>query len=55
MRRGARRDNDFVERVWRIMRYERLCLKAYDSASAARAGIADYLAWYACVSSQLQP
>jgi putative transposase len=41
--RGAWRDNAFVERVWRSVKYERVCLKAYDSVSAARADIADYL------------
>jgi putative transposase len=43
---GAWRDNVFVERVWRSVKYERVYLKAYDSVSAARADIADYLAWY---------
>ena len=44
--RGAWRDNMFVERVWRSVKYERVYLKAYDSVSAARADIADYLDWY---------
>jgi putative transposase len=44
--RGAWRDNVFVERLWRSVKYERLYLKAYDSVSAARADIADYLSWY---------
>ena len=44
--RGAWRDNVFVERLWRSLKYERVYLKAYDSVSAARADIADYLAWY---------
>jgi putative transposase len=44
--RGAWRDNVFVERVWRSVKYERVYLKAYDSVSAARADIAHYLAWY---------
>ena len=44
--RGAWRDNVFVERVWRSVKYERVYLKAYDSVSAARADIADYLTWY---------
>jgi len=44
--RGAWRDNVFVERVWRSVKYERVYLKAYDSVSAARADIADYLGWY---------
>src|SRR5207253_4566631 len=44
--RGAWRDNVFVERLWRSVKYERVYLKAYDSVSATRADIADYLAWY---------
>lgn len=44
--RGAWRDHVFVERLWRSVKYERVYLKAYDSVSAARADIADYVAWY---------
>jgi putative transposase len=44
--RGAWRDNVFVERLWRSVKYERVYLKAYDSVSAARADIADYMSWY---------
>ena len=44
--RGAWRDNVFVERLWRSVKYERVYLKAYDSVSAARADIADYMHWY---------
>ena len=36
----------FVERLWRSVKYERVYLKAYDSVSAARADIADYLNWF---------
>jgi putative transposase len=44
--RGAWRDNVFVERLWRSVKYERVYLKAYDSVSAAKADIAHYLSWY---------
>jgi putative transposase len=44
--RGAWRDNVFVERLWRSVKYERVYLKAYDSVSAARADIAEYVRWY---------
>lgn len=44
--RGSWRDNVFVERIWRSVKYERVYLKAYDSVIAARADIADYFAWY---------
>jgi putative transposase len=36
----------FVERLWRSVKYERVYLKAYDSVSAARLDIAEYLEWY---------
>jgi putative transposase len=44
--RGAWRDNVFVERLWRSVKYERVYLRAYDGVSAARADIAVYLDWY---------
>lgn len=44
--KSARTRNVFVERLWRSVKYERVYLKAYDSVSAARADIADYLDWY---------
>ena len=44
--KGAWRDNVFVERLWRSVKYERVYLKAYDSVSAARADIAEYIDWY---------
>lgn len=44
--RGAWRDNVFVERLWRSIKYEEVYLHAYDSVSAAKAGIARYVAFY---------
>jgi len=44
--RGAWRDNVFVERIWRSVKYERVYLRAYQSVSAARADIAEYIDWY---------
>ena len=44
--RGAWRDNVFVERLWRSVKYERVYLMAYDSVGAARASIAQYFDWY---------
>ena len=44
--RGAWRDNVFVERLWRSVKYERVYLKAYDGVSAARTDIDDYFEWY---------
>ena len=44
--KGAWRDNVFVERLWRSVKYEEVYLHAYDSVTAARAGIARYVAFY---------
>jgi putative transposase len=44
--RGAWRDNVFVERLWRSVKYEHVYKYAYDSVSDARAKIAAYLNWY---------
>lgn len=44
--RGAWCDNVLVERLWCSVKYERVYLKAYDSVSAARADIANYLVCY---------
>jgi putative transposase len=44
--RGAWRDNVFVERLWRTIKYERVYLRAYESVSEARADITEYVGWY---------
>jgi putative transposase len=44
--RGAWRDNVFVERLWRSVKYEEVYLHAYDSVSTAKAGIARYLTFF---------
>jgi putative transposase len=44
--KGAWRDNVFVERLWRTIKYEEVYLRAYDSVSAAREGIGRYLELY---------
>ena len=44
--RGAWRDNVFVERLWRSVKYERVYLKAYDSVRAVRTDVADYMHWF---------
>ena len=44
--RGVWRDNVFVEKLWRTIKYERVYLRAYDSVSEARTDIADYIDWY---------
>jgi putative transposase len=44
--RGAWRDNVFVERLWRSVKYEEVYLHAYDSVNEARRSIMRYLDWY---------
>jgi len=44
--KGAWRDNVFVERIWRSIKYEEVYLKAYDSVSEARSSIGRYLDFY---------
>jgi putative transposase len=40
------RDNVFVERLWRSVKYEEVYLRAYDSICAARQGLGRYLTFY---------
>jgi putative transposase len=44
--RGAWRDNVFVERLWKSIKYEEVYLHAYESVSEAKAGIARYVNFY---------
>ncbi len=44
--RGAWRDNVFVERLWKSVKYERVYLHAYESVTEARASIMQYMDWY---------
>jgi putative transposase len=44
--KGAWRDNVFVERLWKSVKYEEVYLHAYDSVSQARAAIGRYLEFY---------
>ena len=43
--KGRWRDNMFVERLWRSVKYEEVYLNAYASVPEARAGIGRYLAF----------
>jgi putative transposase len=44
--KGCWRDNVFVERLWKSVKYEEVYLKAYDTVAAAREGLGVYLAFY---------
>jgi putative transposase len=44
--RGSWRDNVFVERLWRSVKYEEVYLHAYDTVGQARASLGRYLDFY---------
>jgi putative transposase len=44
--KGAWRDNVFVERFWRTVKYEEVYLHAYEGVGEARQSIARYIAFY---------
>ena len=44
--KGAWRDNVFVERLWRSVKYERVYLRAYGAVREAKADVATYIDWY---------
>ena len=44
--KGAWRDNVFVERLWRSVKYEEVYLKAYENVPEARTEIGRYLTFY---------
>ena len=44
--KGAWRDNVFVERLWKSVKYEEVYLKAYNTVSEAKAGLAKYFEFY---------
>ena len=44
--KGCWRDNVFVERLWRSVKYEEVYLKAYDSVGEAKAHLGAYLRFY---------
>jgi len=44
--KGCWRDNVFIERFWKTLKYEEVYLRAYDTVSEARASIARYVEFY---------
>jgi putative transposase len=44
--KGCWRDNVFVERLWRSVKYEEVYLRAYESVSDARSFIGRYLDFF---------
>ena len=46
--KGCWRDNIFVERLWRTIKYEEVYLKAYDSVAQAKASLGQFIRFYNC-------
>jgi putative transposase len=44
--KGAWRDNVFVERLWKSVKYEEVYLRAYETVGEARSSIGRYLDFY---------
>jgi len=44
--KGSWRDNVFIERFWRTVKYEEVYIRAYDSVAEARSSIGRYLEFY---------
>jgi putative transposase len=44
--KGSYRDNLFIERLWRTVKYEEVYLKAYQNGKDARIGIGAYFRFY---------
>ena len=44
--KGCWRDNVFVERLWKSLKYEEVYLHAYDTVSTAQQGVERYLRFY---------
>ena len=44
--KGCWRDNVFIERFWRTIKYEEVYLRAYETVSHARESVARYIAFY---------
>ena len=44
--KGSWRDNVFVERLWKSVKYEEVYLHAYDSVADARQGLGRYFLFY---------
>ena len=44
--KGSWRDNVFVERLWRSVKYEEVYLKAYETVCEVKVGLGNYLRFY---------
>ena len=53
--KGAWRDNVFVERLWRSVKYEEVYLNAYESMKEAKTGIGNWITFYNTERKEVSP
>ena len=51
--RGRWMDNVFIERLWRSLQYESICLNPFETGSEARAGIGRWITYYNCTGYKI--
>ena len=44
--KGRFRDNIFIERLWRTLKYERIYLRAYETGAELFKDLTDWFNWY---------
>ena len=44
--KGRFKDNIFIERLWRTLKYERIYLKAYETGTELFKDLTDWFSWY---------
>ena len=44
--KGRFKDNIFVERLWRTLKYERIYLKSYETGAELSKDLTEWFAWY---------
>ena len=44
--KGRFKDNIFIERLWRTLKYERIYLKSYETGTELAKDLTDWRSWY---------
>ena len=44
--KGRFKDNIFIERLWRTLKYERIYLKSYETGTELVQELTDWFSWY---------
>ena len=53
--KGSWKDNVFVERLWKSVKYEEVYLRAYESVPEARTGLGRYFEFYNAGTAPFEP